>query len=93
MRNLKTLLQTPLIGLKAKILSSTNHCNVGIAGTIVDETKNTLTIMEGSKKKLVLKKGTTLQITLEDGTVVRLEGNSVLGRPEDRIKRRIKRWW
>ena len=93
MRNLKTLLQTPLIGLKAKILSSTNQCNVGITGTIVDETKNTLTIMEGSKKKLVLKKGATLQITLEDGTVVRLEGNSLLGRPEDRIKRRIKRWW
>lgn len=93
MRNLKTILQSPLIGLKAKILGSTNQYNIGIAGTIVDETKNTLTIMEDSKKKLVLKKGATLQLTLEDGTVVKLEGNSILGKPEDRIKRRIKRRW
>jgi len=88
-----TVTQSELIGLKAKVLKSTNPSNIGISGKIIDETRNTVTIRDGNDDKIIAKETAVFQLTLQDGTVVEVEGNAMLGRPEDRVKKKSKRQW
>ncbi|MEM2914088.1 MAG: ribonuclease P protein subunit, partial [Candidatus Bathyarchaeia archaeon] len=50
-----SILQCGFIGLKAKIVRSSNPSNVGISGKIIDETQNTLTILHNNKEKVIIK--------------------------------------
>jgi ribonuclease P protein subunit POP4 len=59
---------------------------VGMEGTVVDETRETLVIERGARRTLP-KRGNVFEFTLEDGTTVVLEGDAIAYRPEDRIKR------
>jgi len=88
-----TIIQHELIGLDAKIAKSTNPSYRGISGKIIDETRNTLTIQHGNTKKTVVKNVTVFHITTPDGTTVEIDGNTIVGRPEDRLKKRLKRRW
>ena len=57
-----------------------------IAGKIIDETKNSFLIETKSNiKKRLLKQNTIFELRLASGNVD-IEGNSILMRPEDRIK-------
>ena len=79
-----------LIGLEAKVSGSTNPNQIGINGTIVDETKNMLIIYsEGSLKK-VQKKGAAFNLLLPDETQIRVDGSVLVMQPEKRISMRIK---
>ena len=79
------IIQGELVGKRAEVTDSTNPHDRGITGTIVDETKSTLTIrMSGSPKKL-LKKNITLRI----GAYI-IKGSALLKRPEERIKIKVK---
>lgn len=91
--NAATILQSELIGLKAKVVKSTNHDVTGIKGRIVDETRNTLVIRQGDDDKTVVKDIAVFQLTLRDGSVVEVEGNALLGTPENRVKKKLKRRW
>lgn len=88
-----TILQSELIGLKAKVVKSTNHDTIGISGKIVDETRNTLVIRQGDDDKTVAKDTTVFQLTLRDGSLVEVEGNALLGSPENRVKKKLRRRW
>jgi ribonuclease P protein subunit POP4 len=77
-----------LIGLEMEVLKDSNPSNKFI-GFVTDESKNTLTI-EGNKKRIIAKKDAVLLLTI-NGKTVQIEGKSLLGRPEDRIKRKIKK--
>ncbi len=68
-----------LIGRKIQVIKSSNRACLGIAGTVIDETKNMLILDTG--KKLIKK---DVIIKLDDGTVV--DGEDIIGRPENRIK-------
>lgn len=87
------ILQHDLIGLNAKVIKSTNSDYVNITGKVLDETRNTVTILHRNKKKIIIKNAAVFHFTLPDGTIVEVDGKVIVGRPEDRIKKRVKRRW
>lgn len=89
----RNLVQHELIGLKAKIVKSTHSGYIGIEGTVVDETMKTIKIMHGSKIKTIPKKCVTIHFTLPNGSIVEVDGKVIFGRPEDRVKKRLRRRW
>lgn len=88
-----SILQHELIGLNAKVVKSVHPNYVGIAGRVMDETRNTLIIQYENKRKIVAKNAVVFYFTMPDGTVVEIDGKEIVGRPENRIKKRIRRRW
>lgn len=86
----KSILKHELIGLSVRIEDSANKSQVGISGTVVDETMNTLSI-DSNGIKVVAKEESVFVFSLDQGKV-RVDGNQILGRPQDRIKKRVKKW-
>jgi RNase P/RNase MRP subunit p29 len=68
-----------LIGKKITVLTSVNRTYLGIAGTVVDETKNMLILSDGKK---LIKEAVIIEV---NGTTI--DGKEIVGRPENRIKR------
>ena len=87
------IVQQELIGLNAKVVRSSHPGYVGIAGKVVDETRNTILILHKNKKKIVIKNTAIFDFTMPDGTIVEIDGKAIIGRPEARIKKRVKRLW
>ncbi|WP_414469328.1 ribonuclease P protein component 1 [Methanobacterium sp. ACI-7] len=83
-----------LIGLPVKVVKSTHEGFVGIEGKVVDETKNTLLIEQVDKTEKRVPKGTaTFHFYLPDGTIIEIEGRIIIARPEDRIKKKFRKYW
>jgi len=80
-----------LIGLEAEVLEDSNSCNVNTRGTVIDETMNTLVIDDGGSKRIA-KKNAVFKFKL-NGISVKVEGWALAGRPEDRVKKKIKQRW
>ncbi len=93
MRVTPAILQHEFIGLEAKVVRSTHPDYVGIAGKVIDETRNTLVIRHRDIDKVVIKNIAVFHFILPDGTIVEIEGNAIVGRPEDRLKKRPRRRW
>lgn len=93
MKTTVAVVQGEFIGLKVKVVKSNNPGYVGVSGRVVDETRNTLVIRQKNEDKVIVKEAAVFQFTLPNGTVVEIEGNAILGRPEDRVKKRLKRRW
>jgi ribonuclease P protein subunit POP4 len=74
-----------LIGLDVRVVSKDQDLT-GLEGRVVDETRNLLTIETRKGEKKVPKKGATFEFVIPDGRV-EVEGDALLFRPEDRIKR------
>ena len=75
-----------LIGLSIKVVDSRNKSNIGIEGTIIDETKNTLIIeTKGDKRKTLFKNNIVIE-TIINNKKIQIKGSCLLGRPQDRIK-------
>jgi len=92
-RNEYNLVRHELIGLKVKILDAKNKSLKKISGIVIDETYNTLIIeKENKKRKIVPKKGTVFLFYLENGKKVKIIGDLLIGRPEDRLKKRFPKW-
>ncbi len=81
----QNILRHELSGLRAKIEFSKNKTLVGLEGTIVNETKNTITIKTKTKEKIISKSVVTLRIYL-NGSIL-IDGKMLIGRPEERIKK------
>jgi ribonuclease P protein subunit POP4 len=90
-RTPENIIRHELIGLEAEVLQDRNPCNVNTRGTVIDETQNTLVIDDGGAKRIV-KKNAVFKFRL-DCKSVEVEGWAISGRPEDRVKRKIKRRW
>jgi len=73
------------------VLNDSNPSNINIRGKVVDETKNTL-IIQSTGLKRVAKKNATFKFSLDDVTV-KVEGKTLIGRPEDRVKKQNKKKW
>ena len=93
MKMTAAIVQSEFIGLNAKVVKSTNPSYRGISGQVVDETRNTLVIRQKNEDKVIVKEVAVFQFTLPNRTVVEIEGKAILGRPEDRVKKRSKRRW
>ncbi len=88
-----TITQHEFVGLEAAVTKSSNPCCNSISGVVVDETRHTFVILQGGKRKAVVKNEVFLCFTLPDGSVVQIDGKALVGRPEERLKRRIRRFW
>lgn len=87
------VLQQELVGLHAEVVESSNSHLLGIKGKVIDETRNLLIILHKNKKKAVVKDTAVFHFKLSDGTIVKINGETLVGRPEQRVKRRIRRLW
>ncbi len=81
------------IGTEGKVASSQHVGYVGISGNVIDESRNTFTILQLGKPKRVVKENTVFRFKFSDGTVVEIDGKLLVGRPEDRLKKSVKRLW
>jgi ribonuclease P protein subunit POP4 len=89
MRRKENLHQHELIGLRLRVVRSVDPGVEGMEGTVVDETREMLTVERdgGRADAWVPKRGTQLELVLEDGSTAALEGDRIAFRPEDRTKR------
>lgn len=92
MITMKNLIRHELIGLSVKVVESTNKFQINIKGTVVDETKNTLTIETENGLKKVQKKGSKFIFGIPDGKNVKVNGDKIAVRPEERVKLKVKKW-
>lgn len=76
------ILKQELIGAHVRIAHATAKQLIGLEGTIIDETKNTLKIKTTKGVKTILKKGAFLNV----GQLI-IDGSFLVGRPEERIKK------
>jgi ribonuclease P protein subunit POP4 len=89
----RNLVKHELCGLRVQVVKSTNLSQKGLEGKVVYETFNTLKIQtKEGKEKTVPKNITVFVFTLPDGTKVQVDGKLLVGRPEDRIKKKLPRW-
>jgi len=93
MKATPAVLQQELIGLNAKVVRSSHPSYMGIEGRVLDETRNTILILHKNKKKIIIKNTSVFNFTMPDGTILEIDGKAIIGRPEDRIKKRVRRRW
>ncbi len=82
----KNILKGELIGTNTRVAEAKNKSNAGLAGKIIDETKNTITIKTKDGKKMLMKNQVVLEIE-KQGTRFLVDGSLLCSRPEDRIKK------
>ncbi|MEM3696667.1 MAG: ribonuclease P protein component 1 [Candidatus Bathyarchaeia archaeon] len=87
------IIRGEFIGTEAKVAKSTHSGYVGLAGKVIDETRNTFTILHKGERKKIIKDSAIFHFKFSDGTVVEIDGKLLLGKPEDRLKKRVKRLW
>ena len=79
------------IGLKVKIAKSTDPTLQGLEGIVRDETMNTFSIETNGKLLQVQKQKTTFRAELPTKKV-EVEGSLLQFRPEDRVKKGLRKW-
>jgi len=87
------IVQHEFIGLETTVARSSNPSCVGIKGTVINETRNTFVIMQNKKRKTIVKDQSVFHFTLPDATIVEIDGTLLVGKPWERLKRRIRRLW
>jgi ribonuclease P protein subunit POP4 len=87
------IIRGEFIGTEVKVSKSTHSGYVGLSGKVIDETRNTFTILHKGKKKKVIKDSAIFHFKFSDGTIIEIDGRLLLGRPEDRLKKHVKRLW
>ena len=87
------IIKAEFIGTQGKISQSNQANYVGLSGKVVNETKNTFSILYKNNVKKIIKKSAIFRFKFYDGTIVEIDGNLLVGRPEDRLKKNVKRRW
>jgi ribonuclease P protein subunit POP4 len=93
MRDLSHILQNELIGLRVKVVKSLNPSCIGLSGKIIDETRNTFKILHNNDEKILIKRDCIFHFILPDKTIIEVDGKVLIGRPEDRVKKIVRRRW
>lgn len=92
MRKPKNLPRHELIGLKIEVVESENKDEEGIHGKVIDETKSTFKIESEDGIKRMRKKGRTFKFHLPSGEEMKVVGDVLEERPQDRIKKKLRKW-
>jgi ribonuclease P protein subunit POP4 len=87
------IIRCEFVGTEASVARSSHTGYVGLSGKVVGETRNTLTLLAEGKAKSVIKEAAVFNFHFHDGTIVEVDGKLLVGRPEDRLKKSIKRLW
>ena len=82
-----------LIGTEAEVAKSRDPGYAGISGKVIDETRNTFVILREGERKRIIKESAIFRFKFSDGTVVEIDGKLLVGRPENRLKKRVRRFW
>ncbi len=85
MRTPQNLGNHELIGLNVQVFKDTTGHSV-YDGLVVDETMNTFVLESGSREIRIPKHGHEFHFMLDD-TIVKINGDRIRFRPEDRTKR------
>jgi ribonuclease P protein subunit POP4 len=72
------------IGEKLEVIESKNKDLVGVKGKVINETRNMFELDNGNK---LIKDQSVFDISI-DKKVFRIDGKLLVGRPEDRIKKK-----
>jgi ribonuclease P protein subunit POP4 len=87
------IIRGEFIGTETRIARSQHSGYLGLSGEVINETKNTFTILHAGEAKNVIKDSAVFHFKFSDGTIVEIDGKLLAGRPEDRLKKSIKRLW
>jgi ribonuclease P protein subunit POP4 len=89
----ENIVRHELTGLATHVVESTDPTLTCRSGTILGETKEMIRLGTKSGEVNVPKSNCVFEITLPDGALVRVDGQVLRGRPEDRMKKRLNRSW
>jgi ribonuclease P protein subunit POP4 len=89
----ENIVRHELTGLATHVVESSDPTLVCRSGIILGESKEMIRLDTAHGTVNVPKKVCVFDITLPNGTAVRVDGNMLRGRPEDRMKRRLNRSW
>lgn len=90
----QNIIRHEFVGLQVKVTHSSNRELIGIEGRVVNETKNTITLEDGVGNEKTIPKGSaTFHFELPNGSIVEINGKIIVSRPEDRIKKRFRKYW
>ncbi len=89
----QNLLRHELVGLETHIVGSRDPGHVCRRGTIVAESKEMIQLDTEDGDILLPKNVCVFEIKLPSGDVIRVDGDLLRGRPEDRVKKRQSRRW
>jgi ribonuclease P protein subunit POP4 len=94
----ENIVRHELIGLRVRIAKSADKSLEKMSGRVVDESYNILKI-EGKKRgekkpkeKSIPKRNSIFIFALPNGVKVEVDGRLLVGRPEDRIKKKFEKW-
>jgi ribonuclease P protein subunit POP4 len=87
----RNLTRHELIGLTVRVAEATSPALVGIAGVVVDETRQMIAVHNGTRVRRVAKVACTFRFTLPDGSEVEVPGRALVAPPERRIAREKRR--
>lgn len=87
------VIREEFIGTIGAVADSPHSGYLGIQGQVLRETRNTFLIQQNNEKKTVIKDQAVFQFTFSNGTVVEIDGKLLVGKPEDRLKKTMKRLW
>jgi ribonuclease P protein subunit POP4 len=88
----KNIVRHELLGLRTTVVKSSNPNHQSISGVVISESLKTIVIQTDNKEKMIPKKDATFLFSLPTGQV-QVKGSMLYGRPEDRVKKKIKRRW
>ncbi|MDY6766179.1 MAG: ribonuclease P protein component 1 [Candidatus Nanohaloarchaea archaeon] len=91
-RTPENLVRHELIGLPVRVAATADDSMEETAGQVVDETRQTLVIEQDGEDVQVPKEGTVFMFEVEDAAV-RVEGDILVARPEERILKKFPRKW
>jgi ribonuclease P protein subunit POP4 len=87
------IIRQEFIGTQGKVAESLHSGYVGLHGEVVGETRNTFTFSSKGNERRIIKDSAVFHFKFLDGTVVEIDGKLLVGRPEDRLKKSVKRLW
>ena len=88
-KEIENFLRSELIGERVRVIKAKNKTLEGLGGEVYWETKNTFEIKTEKGIKKIPKSGT---VFLFEGRRLKVEGEVLLGRPEERLKKRFRYW-
>ncbi len=89
--NAKNILRHEILGLK--VIARGVKLRVEHSGEVVGETMKTIKLLKENGKIIsLIKDAYIFEFTLPNNERVRVEGGALIGRPEDRLKKKVRRW-
>ena len=87
------VIRCEFIGTNAEVHRSSHIESLGISGRVVDETRNTFSILQKTKRKILAKESNVFRFRFPNDAIVEIDGKILVGRPEDRLRKCIRRLW